>query len=332
MKITNILICIFIYSAMIFGQNPNLGTSGAQFLKIPLSAKESGMAGAVVALTDDASSIFWNPAGIAKVQGVNLHFSYMKWFDLFNMSAAAVAYNMGELGVIGASVVSLSTGQIEITTEQSPNGTGQYYDAQDIALGVTYARYLTNEFNVGITVKYINQSIWHENASGFAFDIGTQYALDFHNLTIAMSMTNFGSNLQFAGSDLETRKQYDPNFPVSRLAPADLRTSTYPLPLNFQVGIGFDIYKSDFMKIIGGIDAVHPNDNNEQLQFGAQVSVFDRVFIRGGYIYNHDTQNYAFGAGANLPTGGTLIEFAYSYSNYNILPAVHRISIGLNIL
>jgi hypothetical protein len=332
MKRTYILTYIFIISSLMFAQDPNLGASGAQFLKIPLGAKESAMGGGVIALTDDASSIFWNPAGIAKVEGVNLQFTYMKWFDLFTMNAAAVAYNMGDVGVIGGSVESFSTGQIEITTEQSPNGTGQYYDVQDIAIGVTYARFLTTDFNVGVTIKYINQEIWHENAAGFAFDLGTQYKLDFHNLTIAMSMTNFGGNLQFEGEDLETRKQYDPNYPLSRLAPADLRTTSYPLPLNFQVGIGFDIYRSDFIKIIGGIDAVHPNDNKERIQIGSQISVFDRFFIRGGYLYNHDTQNYAFGAGANFPTGNTLIDFAYSYSNYNILPAVHRISIGLNIL
>jgi len=80
------------------------------------------------------------------------------------------------------------------------------------------------------------------------------------------------------------------------------------------------------------IDAVHPNDNKERVQIGTQISAFDRFFVRGGYLYNHDTQNYAFGVGANLVTGNTLIEFAYSYSNYDILPVVHRISLSMNIL
>jgi hypothetical protein len=332
MKKIFILIYSFIFSILLFAQNPNLGSSGAQFLKIPLGAKETGMAGTVVGLTGGASSIFWNPAGIAKVQATDLHFSYMKWFDLFDMNAAAVAYNLADIGVIGASVISFSTGPIEITTEQSPNGTGNYYDANDIAIGLTYARYLTTQFNVGLTIKYISQNIWNENASGFAFDIGTQYHLDFQNLTIAMSMTNFGGNLKFEGPDLEVRQQSDPNFPLSRLAPADLRTSGYPLPLNFQVGFGIDIYNSEFMKIIGGIDAVHPNDNRERLQFGAQISVFDRFFLRGGYLYHHDTQDFAFGAGVNLPLGNTIIGFDYSYSHYDILPSVNRISINMNIL
>lgn len=330
MKRTILLILCFVTT--IFGQNPNLGSSGAQFLKIPLSAKESAMAGAVVGLTHEASSIFWNPAGIAKVSNADVHFSYMRWFGLFDMNSAAAAYSLGELGVIGASAVMFSTGQMEITTEESPNGTAQYFDAEDVAIGVTFARYLTNDFNVGITVKYINQGIWHETASGFAFDIGTQYKLDFQNLTIAMCMANFGSNMKFEGSDLEVRRQADANYPVSRLAPAYLRTTEFQLPLSFQVGVGFDIYQHDFLKVVGGIDAVHPNDNSERLQFGTEASFFDRFYLRGGYVYNHDTQKFSFGAGANVPTGNTIIDFSYSYSGYDILPAVHRFSVALSIL
>ena len=326
-----ILTGVLLFSTLLSAQSPNLGTSGAQFLKIPLGATESGMAGAVVGLTGGASSLFWNPAGIAKTQGVDLNFTYMKWFDLFDMNAASVVYNVGDMGVLGFSAISFSTNQIEITNEESPNGTGQYYDASDIAIGVSYARYLTNAFNVGFTIKYVNQSIWHESASGVAVDIGTQYKLDFQNLTIAMSMTNFGSSMQYSGADLQVREAANASYPKSRLAPADLSTSSYALPLSFQVGLGFDIYKSEFLKIIGGIDAVHPNDNYERLQFGSQISAFDRFFLRGGYIYHHDTQNFAFGAGANVPAGNTKIEFSYSYSHYKILPAVHRISCGINI-
>lgn len=331
MKKIFVLLSGLILSGILFAQNPNLGSAGAQFLQIPLSAKESAMAGAVVSLTSDASSVFWNPAGMAKAKGVSLNLSYMKWFELFDMNSAAVVYNIGDIGVIGASVISFSTKQIEITTEQEPNGTNQFYDAQDIAIGVSYARFLTEDFNVGVSIKYINQSIWNESASGFAFDIGTQYNLRFQNLTIAMSMKNFGSNLQFSGADLETSKQYDPNYPLSRLAPADLRTASYPLPLTFQVGIGMDIYNSEFLKIIGGIDAVHPNDNRERIQFGTQASFYERFFIRGGYYHHHDTLKFVLGAGANLPMGDNVIEFDYAYLNYDLLPVVHSISLGLKI-
>ena len=61
----------------VFAQNPNLGTSGAQFLQLPVGARAEAMSGAIIGLTDDASAVFWNPAGIVKVNNVQAHFSYM---------------------------------------------------------------------------------------------------------------------------------------------------------------------------------------------------------------------------------------------------------------
>jgi hypothetical protein len=329
MKKLFLLLVVTISFGNIFAQNPNLGTSGAQFLQIPVGAKSEAMGDAVVGLVDDASALFWNPAGIVKISNTQAYFSYMRWFDLFDFNAASIVYNSGDLGTFGASLINFTTNKMEITTEQEPNGTGRYFDASDVALGVSYAKYLTDRFSVGLTIKYINQSIWNETASGVAFDIGTQYRLDFQNLTIAMSMTNFGADLSFDGPDLDFVYRIDPNFPLSRLTPSKLQTDGYPLPLNFQVGIGFDVFEYDFVKMIGGIDVSHPNDNNERAHFGTQISFFDRFFIRAGYKYNYDDQDFAFGAGANVPLGGTAICFDYSYSLYDILPDVQRVSINL---
>jgi hypothetical protein len=330
MKKLVFLLLIIVSFGEIFAQNPNLGTSGAQFLQLPVGARSEAMGGAIVGLADDASAIFWNPAGIVKVNNVQAHFSYMNWFDLFDFNAASIVYNAGDIGTFGASMVVFTTGKMEITTEQEPNGTGRYFDAGDIALGFSYAKYLTDRFSTGITIKYINQSIWNETASGIAFDIGTQYRLDFQNLTIAMCMTNFGADLKYEGPDLDFVYRKEDNFPMSRLTPSSLSTETYALPLSFQVGIGFDILEYEFVKIKGAIDVSHPNDNNERAHFGTEFSFFDRFYVRGGYKYNYDDQDFAFGAGANLPLGSTVVEFDYAYSLYNILPSVHRISVNLS--
>ncbi len=326
-----ILFFILIISfGKIIAQNPNLGTTGAQFLQLPVGARAEAMGCAIVAFADDASAIFWNPSGIAKVKNVQAHFSYMNWFDLFDFNAASVVYNAGDLGTFGASMILFTTGKMEITTEEEPNGTGRYFDAGDIALGFSYARFLTDKFNVGLTVKYINQRIWNETASGIAFDIGTQYRLDFHNLTIAMCMTNFGSDMKFDGPDLDFIHRKDNNYPISRLIPSRLNTEEYPLPLYFQVGVGFDVFELNFVKMKSAIDVSHPNDNRERAHFGTEFSFFDRFFVRAGYKYNYDDQDFAFGAGANVPLGSTAVYFDYAYSVYDILPSVHRISVNLS--
>ena len=326
-----ILFLLFVFGFVnIVAQNPNLGTSGAQFLQLPVGARSEAMGGAIVGLADDASAIFWNPAGIVKVNNVEAHFSYMNWFDLFDFNAASLVYNAGDVGVFGVSMVLFTTEDMEITTEEKPNGTGQYFGAGDIALGISYAKYLTDRFSVGLTVKYINQTIWNETASGVAFDIGTQYRLDFQNLTIAMCMTNFGPDMKFDGPDLGFTYRKDDNYPQSRLVPSRLSTQEYPLPLNFQVGIGFDVFEYDFVKMKGAIDVTHPNDNAERAHFGTEFSFFDRFFIRAGYRYNYDDQDFTFGAGANVPLGSSVVYFDYAYSLYDILPSVHRISVNLS--
>lgn len=322
------LMILFLINSF-YAQNPNLGTAGAQFLQLPIGARAESMGGAIIALTDDPSSIFWNPAGLVKINNFGAHFSYMNWFDLFDFNAASLVYNSGDAGTFGASMIVFSTNKMEITTEKEPNGTGRYFDAVDISLGLSYSKYLTDRFNVGITVKYVNQRIWNEDASGLAFDIGTQYKLDFQNLTIAMAMTNFGADMRFDGPDLDFIYRKDNNFPLSRLIPSRLITEDFPLPLNFQVGIGFDIVEFEFVKIIGAIDVTHPNDNKERAHVGTELSFFDRFFIRGGYKYNYDDQDFTFGAGANVIFGSNSINFDYSYSLFNILPNVHRFSLNI---
>lgn len=329
-KMKKFLIAIIILITNLnLAQNPNLGTSGAQFLEIPIGAREAAMGGAIVGLTNDASSLFWNPAGITRIQGNAAHFSYMNWFDMFDFNAAAVAFNLEGIGSIGVSFILLTMDEVEITTENEPNGTGRFYDAQDFAIAITYSRLISEQFGVGLSIKYVEQSIWNESATGLAFDIGTQYKLDFQNLTIAMAMTNFGGDLKYEGEDLNIIHDRNDNVPLNRLTPAQLVTDEFPLPLTFQVGIGFDVYTSNFVKVRGAIDAIHPNDQNERMHFGTEFSFFDRIFLRGGYKHNYDDEDFTFGAGANLPLDNTLISFDYAYSLYDILPSIHRISMGL---
>jgi hypothetical protein len=323
------LIIFMILGISVFAQNPNLGTSGAKFLQIPIGARATSIGGACAGMINDASAAFWNPAGLAKINSSAVHFSYLKWFDMFDVNAISVVHNFGEVGVVAASLLSFNMDKMEITTEDKPNGTGGFFDAQDITIGLSYSRFLTDKFSVGLTLKYVNQRLWNESASGIAFDIGTQYLLDFQNLTLAMTMSNFGSDMRYDGSDLNVTYDKSKTLPLNRLTPAKLVTDDYPLPLSFQVGIGIDLFNSDIMKIRLGLDAVHPNDNVERINTGAEFSFLNKIFLRVGYKFNYDDEDLNFGAGVILPIGETNINFDYAFSVYHILPSVHRISIGL---
>jgi len=321
-------IALLAWSALSQAQNPNLGTSGAQFLKIPVSARAAAMGGAYVAVCQDATSPFWNPAGIAAIKGHAAHFSHTRWFDTFEVSAASYVYNAGSFGAFAASLMMLGVDEMEITTEFQPNGTGAFFDAQDMAVALSYGRELTDRFRVGLTARYIQQRIWNESAGGLAFDVGTQYQLPFRNLIIAMSMSNFGADMRYNGSDMSVKWDGDPNFP-NRLVPTRLETEAYALPLSFAFGITMDLFRSRFSRGIIALDAVHPNDNQERIHFGTEITFFDRLALRGGYKINMDEALYDVGFGVNAFSLGIPLSVDYAYSAYDILPDVHRFSFSL---
>jgi hypothetical protein len=324
-----IVAAILLWQFQALAQNPNLGTSGAQFLKIPVGARAAAMGGAYIGICQDAASVFWNPAGIAKVKTHAMHFSHSKWFDTFDVNAASYVYNAGNFGVIAASVMMLSVDDMEVTTEFSPNGTGRYFNAQDVALAVSYGRNLTDRFRVGLTARYIQQRIWNETAGGIAFDVGTQYQLSFRNLVIAMSMTNFGPDMRFDGADLSVKWDQDRNFP-NRLVPTRLETEAYALPLNFEFGLAMDLFRMQYVHAIIAVDAVHPNDNRERIHLGSEITFLDRLSLRGGYKLNHDDELYNLGFGLTAFIAGVPLHLDYGYSVYDILPDVHRFSFGLD--
>lgn len=326
-----VLLCTFATASVhpLLAQNPNLGTAGAQFLKIPVGARASAMAGAYVALANDVTALFWNPSGIVHVASNDLSFSHTAWWTGISLNHAAFAHTIENVGTFGVSVSVLTMDKMEVTTELQPDGTGEFFDAQDLMLGVSYARRLTEDFSLGVTAKYVNQRIWNESATGFAFDVGTQYRIGFRDLTIAMSMSNFGADMKYSGRDL--RFKYDRNAEVTynRLAPAELAAEDYPLPLHFQVGLAMTTFATDDARFILAVDVTHPNDNNERVNLGGELQLLDYVALRGGYRFGYDIERATFGAGVVAPLGDIILRFDYAYTTYQLLPNVSRFSFGM---
>jgi len=327
------LLCILVAVALptgpVFSQNANLGTAGAQFLKIPVGGRASAMGGAFVANANDVSSLFWNPAGIASVQSSGLLFAHSEWWATVQLNHAAYVQTIEDIGSFGVSLTSLSMDKMEVTTEDEPEGTGETFDAGDIMIGVSYARRLTEDFSVGVTAKFVQERIWNEKASGMAFDVGTQYRIGFHDLTIGMSMANFGSDMAYDGRDLSVDYAVNSRNVTTRQAPARLAPDDYPLPLHFQVGLSMSPYVSDDFALLLATDVAHPNDNNERVNVGAEVTILKQFFLRGGYRFGYDTDRATLGAGVSLTLSGVTVTFDYAYVTYDLLPNISRFSLGM---
>lgn len=328
-----IIILFIVLAGNMFGQS-KVGTTAAPFLNVAIGPRAISMGGAFVATADDITALYWNPAGIATQQNNSAMFSYTSWFAGINYNWAAASINLGTMGSLGASVTYLDYGDMEVTTLSEQEGTGEMFTASDMALGLTYAMKLTDQFSMGATVKYINQKIWNSSASTVGFDLGVLFLSDIYGLRIGATITNFGPDMQIDGKDLYV--QHDINsqiFGNNDQILATLNTDEFQLPLTFRVGLAMDVLKTSMHRFTVGVDATHPSDNDESLNIGAEYAFNNLVFIRGGYkslMLDNAEEGLTLGFGLNYDIAPNLGIFVdYAYQDFGILENTQHFAIGL---
>ena len=120
----------------------NVGTSGAQFLKIGPGARVDSLGGAFGAIADDVTAIYWNPAGLSQIAATSLSGTHTVWLADTRYNFLAFATPVEKIGTLGASVTYLSVPDMEITTLAKPDGTGLWFSAWDAAVSLAYSRQL----------------------------------------------------------------------------------------------------------------------------------------------------------------------------------------------
>ena len=174
-KLIQIISLVGLMQVLIFSQVTKTGTTAAKFLSVGIGARANAMGGAFTSIANDASALYWNPAGAAALTDFEAMFTYTSLYkDLdINLNYMAVVIPAGEIGSFGVSVTALDYGEMNVTTELYPEGTGEKFSASSYAFALSYARNITDEFAVGMTAKYVLEDIFNSTASGVAFDVGT---------------------------------------------------------------------------------------------------------------------------------------------------------------
>ncbi len=321
--------------AGLFGGLTKSGTTTAQFLKIQVGARAIGMGGAYVAAVNDLSALYWNPAGLVKVGrrgGVN--FVHTNWLADTRFDFAGVAIHAGGVGTFALSFTSLSMPDMKVRTEFEPEGTGEFFSAIDLALGVSYARQLTDRFSVGFNAKYVRQQIWHMTAATVAFDFGLLFRTDLDWLTLGVSVSNFGPKMQYTGKDAFVNYDFNPDeFGDNANIFANLQTDRWDLPLLFRFGLAADVYKDSYNHLVAAVEARHPNDNTESISTGLEYGFRERFFLRAGYqaIFEDKSERGLTAGVGFIYYLTTEIPFVldYAYADWGRLSNVHRFSLEI---
>ncbi len=298
-----------------------IGTAVAQFLTIGVGGREVAMGEAVTATTDGSGSVFWNPAGVVDGNSNDIYAAYNQWPAGIHVGALSYAYTNKSLGTFSMNVKYVNFGDMEITTEASPNGTGEMLYMSNFAIGLCYGRYLTDRVSIGLNAKWVNEKYGSNGYNTIAWDIGLLYRSDFRNLKIGMSIMNFSNEVQFSGSYIDY--SYARSYLTGNAIPFD----NWSLPMTFRFGAAIDVINKGASKLIAAMDMVHPNDNVEQYNIGMEYAYSNMVFVRAGYKLTA----YEGGLSAGFGFKWNMINIDYALTSLGNLGITNRLSIGFEL-
>ncbi|HMB91893.1 MAG TPA: PorV/PorQ family protein [Rhodothermales bacterium] len=309
------------------------GRNGGAFLEIGIGAREVGLGSAVSSLTNDANQIFWNPAGTAlrDNQTFSAAFSYNDWIADLSYTAAAAGYNLGSTGTVTVGVQVFGVSDIPANRENgysdpilqglvTDNETSATFNYTDLAVSVSYARYFFDRLSLGATFKVINESIDSESASAVAFDFGSVYSIGFSGWQIAARLSNLGSPITFYNQD-------------------------NPLPLTFSIGTSIYPVNTERTRVMLALDTIKPQDSQQLIFGGAEVSLYDLLFLRGGYKFNYSgkdddgtsgrdpiatsIEGMSLGGGIQYEISGFGVGIDYAFTQMDLLDNVHRLTLRI---
>lgn len=316
-------------------QDPDVeksGQTGFKFLSLSLDPRASAMGGAFTAQEGVGSiSMFYNPASLASLEGVtDVAVTRTQFIADINYNAGSIAFSPsdGVYGVFGVSIVAVDYG----TFEETITGPGGYIDLGTfsptaLAVGVGYARSLSDRFAVGGNVKYAHQNLGtfavgrgdddalmseDYSKSTAAFDFGVLYKTGFRSLNYAMSVRNFSPELRYEQESFE-------------------------LPLTFRIGVSMDVMDLTSMdpnlhSFQLAVDAERPRDFSEQIRVGGEYLFMNTLALRAGYAVPSDTEGFNVGVGLQQNLTGFGFAFNYAYTTYDGgFDAVHRLGLQLSL-
>ena len=326
-----VFVNVLVVTSSLYGQSgiapiniERAGQSGWQFLKINGDARQAALGGAFTAISSgDANAIFGNPASLADVKHVSVQLNALQWVADIGHQSVAVAVNLGNIGVVGASLAALNYGDMPETINSSTGGsgtsplvTGNTFTAHDIVAGISYARQITEKLSVGGNVRWMRQTIAELAMENWSLDIGTLYYTGFRSLRLAITARNFGPDSKFGGWSEEFQSESD----------------NVRMPLDFRAGMAMDFLDGEgsphLVTVL--VEGDHPNDGREKFQIGVSYSFEKTFFLRGGYKFNYDVQTFTFGLGMNYSFGESSGTLNYAYVDFGELTRVHMISLGVS--
>ncbi|MEW5766713.1 MAG: PorV/PorQ family protein [bacterium] len=278
----------------------HLGFTGAQFLKLPTSARAVGMGEAFCGVGDDINTIYYNPSGLSLIKGSQITFMHTRWFQ--DIKYEYLGYSRPtNWGVFGIGGMHLYMGSMDRLIETGENP-GDYqkdgiFTSSDTALILSLANRLPGKVYVGGNLKLIYQINEDEAIKAYAFDLGMLYQIR-EKISLGLCLQNIGPEVKFIEAE-------------------------DPLPLNLKVGVAYKLLNNRFL-LAQDINLLIEEGRLDG-SFGAEYWPKDMFSLRAGYRTGFSHLESGINGGLGFKWGGFRLD--YSYTPYGQLGDTHRASI-----
>lgn len=309
------------------GSDERKGTSGAPELLIPVGARGSALGSAAASDITGAEAIFWNPAGLAGQEGTEAIFSNTQYFADMKLNYFAVSAQAGSMGQFGFNAKVLSVGDVFVTTEAAPDGTGEIISPTFSVLGVSWARAFTDRVRFGGTVNFVSERILSMSANGIAADLGVQYDTGWRGLKFGMVMKNFGTSMSYTGDNLDVNAQPPGSDPSAANRTLRFSSANFEMPSYFTLAASYNAWQQGHSRVQLLSSFQNNNFGGDSFTGAAEWVYRDMFSLRGSYFGTASTTTdaatgdtstgfdggddlytgLAFGAGAKINAGGSKI-------------------------
>jgi long-subunit fatty acid transport protein len=309
MKISKILVLIFIFCGVSFSQNT------FEFMRIDNSARAGALAGTFTALADDPNVIFYNPAGLNLVDNYAISFSYTGYLESIKLASLAYASEIKDVVKFGAAIKYAGYGTMTEADEYG-NKLGDF-SANEMALIIGAGSTLDQNFYYGINAKFIYSKIADKSSTALAADLGLNY-------DIPEEMINIGFSILNLGAQLSTYMGTKENLPLDFSLGVSKKMAHLPLRLSL-----------DFHRLNEDRDGFL--DKFRAFTIGAEFTLSKALTLRLGYD-NERRKDLKVGTFSGISgfNGGVGLKvstytFDYGFSSMGLIGTVHRISIATNL-
>lgn len=338
---TIILLITISFQVFAGGEN-RAGTSAAPELLIPIGARYLSMGGAPIGDATGIESIFWNPAGLDRdPRSASAFFSNRRFIADIAINAFAVSGKFG-FGTLALSLRAYNIGDINVTTEDAPDGTGAIFTPTYFTAGLTFSRQLADRVAVGVNANLISESFGRVNATGIGFDIGVQYTnlVGIDGLSTGIVVKGIGPAMQYGGSGLWVPAQAQGS--DRGITFYQVQASSFDLPSVIEIGLSYKVPLDNMNALTVASSFQNNNYAYDEYRLGVEYSYNQTLFLRLGNnlaanvpsgqqnVFENPKflSNLTFGAGLNFSdVGGTSISFDYAFVPVEFFSTNHVIEI-----